>query len=158
MEINITVKRSRASVTQGAATVYVNGIEVVQFGDKIELVKEGEPYYGESIGGWASKTPDTAFIIGALYHSLDNVYRYSESVKKSLRDALEQEKAQAKITEGAEMEKEILESIEKPINDECEKTSYCECKFAHTCPYLKDETDDDRIRRNRHGETERRSG
>ena len=37
MELNFTVKRNRISVTQGSATVFLNGVEVITFGDDIYL-------------------------------------------------------------------------------------------------------------------------
>ena len=51
MKLEIEVKRIRGSVTQGEAAVYVNGEKVIQFGDRIEIIKEGQPYYSEKIGG-----------------------------------------------------------------------------------------------------------
>ena len=84
MIIEFTVKRNRPSTTQGTATVYCNGQEVLTFGDNIELIKEGQPFYGENIGGWASTKPDEAFIKGCLFHPLDDIYHYSDKVKKIL--------------------------------------------------------------------------
>ena len=66
MEINITVERRRASVTQGMVDVLINGEKIMDFGDKIEIIPPGGKYYGELIGNWASVEPDTSFIIGAL--------------------------------------------------------------------------------------------
>lgn len=84
MTLEFTVKRHRNSVTQGFATVYLNGQEVVTFGDKIELIKDGQAFYGENIGGWASVTPDENFIKGVLFHPYDDYYHYSDKVKKIL--------------------------------------------------------------------------
>ena len=84
MTIGFEVKRHRASVTQGTATVYLNGQEVVTFGDRIELIKEGQAYYSDNIGGWASVTPDEDFIKGVLFHPLDHIYHYSDRVKEIL--------------------------------------------------------------------------
>ncbi|MBD5504575.1 MAG: hypothetical protein HDR09_12835 [Lachnospiraceae bacterium] len=84
MKLEIEVKRIRSSVTQGEAAVYVNGEKVVQFGDKIEIIKEGQPYYGEKIGDWASVKPDADFIKGLLWHPLDNYYHHSDKVKEIL--------------------------------------------------------------------------
>ena len=81
MEIKITVERRRGSVTQGSAAVLINGTPAVTFGDKIELIKPGEKYYGELIGGWASKTPDSAFILGMLTHPHEAIYRLCEKAK-----------------------------------------------------------------------------
>lgn len=85
MVLDFTVKRNRQTVTQGEATVYLNGEKVVTFGDKIELIKDGQAYYGENIGGWASTTPDNDFINGVLFHPLDSVYHYSDKVKEIIK-------------------------------------------------------------------------
>lgn len=84
MTLNFEVKRHRASVTQGTATVYLNGQKVITFGDTIELIKDGQAFYGENIGGWASLKPDEDFIKGVLFHPYDNIYHYSDIVKKIL--------------------------------------------------------------------------
>ena len=84
MTLEFTVERHRNSVTQGTATVYLNGEKVFTFGDKIELIKDGQPFYGENIGGWASVTPDENFIKGVLFHPYDNIYHTSDNVKKIL--------------------------------------------------------------------------
>lgn len=82
--LKIEVLRKRASVTQGSAEVLINGKAVITFADKIEIVKEGEEYFGERIGLWASKKPDSDFVLGLLYHPLDNVYHYSDLVKNAV--------------------------------------------------------------------------
>ena len=41
MEINITVERRRASVTQGMVDVLINGEKIMDFGDKIEIIPPG---------------------------------------------------------------------------------------------------------------------
>lgn len=84
MKLEIEVKRIRFSVTQGEAVVYVNGEEVIKFRDKIEFIKEGQPYYSEKIGGWASVTPDADFIKGLLWHPFESCYHYSDKVKAIL--------------------------------------------------------------------------
>ena len=57
MKLEIEVKRRRFSVTQGQADVYVNGEMVISFGDTIEIINDGQPYYSEKIGNWASTVP-----------------------------------------------------------------------------------------------------
>lgn len=84
MDYTFTVKRSRQSVTQGCATVYLNGEEIITFGDTIEMIKPGQKYYGTKIGDYASTEPDEAFIRGVLWHPFDNVYHYSKRVKEIL--------------------------------------------------------------------------
>lgn len=59
MKLEIEVKRRRFSVTQGQADVYVNGEMVISFGDTIEIINDGQPYYSEKIGNWASIVPDS---------------------------------------------------------------------------------------------------
>lgn len=85
MEYTFTVKRSRQSVTQGMATVYLNGIELVSFGDTIELIKDGRTNYGENIGGWASVKSDGDFVHGALFHPHENIYHCSDKARDILR-------------------------------------------------------------------------
>ncbi len=83
MKLEIEVKRIRESVTQGGAAVFVNGEKVICFGDRIELIKEGQPYYSEKIDGWASVKPDADFIKGLLWHPFDDNH-YSDKVKEIL--------------------------------------------------------------------------
>lgn len=85
--LRFEVRRNRPSVTQGSASVYINGEKVITFGDEIEIIKPGERYYGELIGDWGSRKSDASFIRGLLFHPYDGVYRYSDSVKKII-DAL----------------------------------------------------------------------
>lgn len=90
MKIEIEVRRVRSSVTQGEAHIYMNGHKVMYFGDDIQLVKEGTPYYGENIGGWASTKSDTDFIRGLLCHEHEDIYRIHEKISAVL-DAIEAE-------------------------------------------------------------------
>ena len=85
MILDFTVKRERYSVTQGNATVYLNGEKILVFADEIKIIKDGETYYGENIGGWASTTPDKDFINGVLFHPLDSVYHYSDKIKEIIK-------------------------------------------------------------------------
>lgn len=89
MKLVIEVKRRRMSVTQGEADVYVNGQKVITFGDKIEMIKEGDRCYGENIGGWGSKKPDSSFIAGYLWHPHDELYNYREKMERILVDGEE---------------------------------------------------------------------
>lgn len=62
-----TVRRNRGSVTQGTATVLLNGQEVITFGDNITLTEGGQTRgaeYGEVINGWQSDKRDEDFIKG----------------------------------------------------------------------------------------------
>lgn len=86
MKLVIEVKRRRMSVTQGEADVYVNGQKVITFGDEIEMIKEGERCYGDNIGGWGSKKPDSAFIAGYLWHPHDELYNFREKLERILVD------------------------------------------------------------------------
>lgn len=85
MTFEFTVKRERSSVTQGSATVYLNGEKVLTFADEIKLIKDGQTCYGENIGGWASTTPDSDFINATLYHPLDSVYHFSDKIKEIIK-------------------------------------------------------------------------
>ncbi len=91
MKIEIEVKRRRMSVTQGAADVYINGREVASFEDDIRMIPKGERYFGEKVGDWASVSPDTQFVLLALYHPYDGIYHYSAAMKAALYDILKQE-------------------------------------------------------------------
>lgn len=88
MKYLIEVKRNRISVTQGYATVYVNGEEMISFGEEIKLIRQSEKYYGEMIDGWASTKPDEAFIKGMLFHPFDRYYRCSEKFRNMLDKAI----------------------------------------------------------------------
>lgn len=85
MNYIFSVKRTRHSVTQGSATVYLNGVAVVTFGDEIKLIEPGQTHYGEIIGGWASTNPDNEFIKGVLWHPFDHIYHYKNRVEKILK-------------------------------------------------------------------------
>lgn len=63
--------------------MYVNGEMVISFGDTIEIINDGQPYYSEKIGNWASIVPDSKFIRGLLFHPYDDVYHYSRKSKKN---------------------------------------------------------------------------
>lgn len=91
MKIEIEVKRRRMSVTQGEAVVYINGQEIISFGDDIRMIPKGERYFGAKIEDWASVKPDTDFVLGMLYHPYDEIYHYSEKVKRALCEVLKQE-------------------------------------------------------------------
>lgn len=82
MKFVFEVKRARQSVTQGTATVYLNGEKVLTFGDEISRIEDGRTHYGEVIGNWASIIPDSDFIKGVLFHPFDNIYHYSDRVKE----------------------------------------------------------------------------
>ena len=85
------IKRERPSVTQGFVKVFCNGEQVATFGDEIALIQPGEKYYGELIGGWASKTPDLQFVRATLFHKYDDVYNVSDGVQKMLNAAIDDE-------------------------------------------------------------------
>jgi len=85
-EFIFTVKRTRQSVTQGTATVYLNGAEITTFGDTIELIKDGQQYYGAKYSNWASVKPDGDFIHGVLFHPHENLYHLSDKVRKILKN------------------------------------------------------------------------
>lgn len=76
MKFNFTVKRERASVTQGEAVVYLNGVEMIRFDDKIELVD----------GEWKSVKKDSEFIKGLLFHPFNELYHINDKVIKYLEE------------------------------------------------------------------------
>ncbi len=81
--LDITTERVRQSVTQGEAGLSINGKYILNFEDDIVLPPRGsapEDYYGADIGGWRSSTPDSAFVLGLIWHPLDHAYHYSDMV------------------------------------------------------------------------------
>lgn len=64
-----TVRRNRGSVTQGTATVLLNGQEVITFGDNITLTEGGKTRgaeYGDIVNGWQSDKRGEDFIKGVI--------------------------------------------------------------------------------------------
>lgn len=116
MKLEIEVKRSRFSATQGQADVYVNGEMVISFSDTIEIINDGQPYYSEKIGNWASTVPDSKFIRGLLFHPFDNFYHYSEKVKRILdaeEERLESMNWHIETSDGIKQEMQIREGFEE---------------------------------------------
>lgn len=68
------VVRTRQSVTQGYATVYYYGIEIATYGDEMDIIKDGEQYHGELLGGWASRISDESFIEAAIRRPSPNLF------------------------------------------------------------------------------------
>lgn len=85
--LTIEVIRSRSSVTQGDANILINGRLTATFEDKIEIIRDGQPYFGTMIGTWASVKPDSDFIKGLLYHPHDSIYHYSDAVIQAIMAA-----------------------------------------------------------------------
>ena len=85
--LEITIKRVRGSATQGEVQTFINGQYILNFGDNIVLLKKGddpEEYYGDNIGGWRSDRPDSAFVLGLIWHPFDHAYHYSDMVCRKL--------------------------------------------------------------------------
>ncbi len=85
--LEITTERVRMSATQGEVKVYINGEYILTFGDNIVLPERDanpEDYYGDDIGGWRSSKPDSAFVLGLIWHPFDHVYHYSDMVCSKL--------------------------------------------------------------------------
>lgn len=81
--LRITTVRTRKSVTQGECRVYINDKYILSFGDEIVFQEKGtDPnnYYGENIGGWRSNKPDSAFVLGLIWHPYDYIYHYSDKI------------------------------------------------------------------------------
>lgn len=90
MKAEFTVRRNRWSVTQGTATVLLNGREVITFGDNITMTKDGESRgaeYGEIIDGWQSEKQDKVFITGVLIP----FYANEEKIKNAIAEIMEKE-------------------------------------------------------------------
>lgn len=96
IDLKLTVKRVRASVTQQEAVVYCNGQRVTNFGDSTEIIRPGEKYYGELVGDWASKKPDADFIYAALFHIYDYIYHISDPIRKQIQQEKDREIETAK--------------------------------------------------------------
>lgn len=96
LSLHFEVRRNRISVTQGFVDVFCNGEKVADFGDDIQLIEDGETYYGSLIGNWASKTPDINYVRSTLFHPHDDIYHVSEGVRKLIDAAAENEQANAK--------------------------------------------------------------
>lgn len=82
-----TVRRNRGSITQGTATVLLNGQEVITFGDNITLAEGGKSRgveYGEIIGGWQSDRRDEDFIKGVL----TPFYANAEAIKNRIAEII----------------------------------------------------------------------
>lgn len=85
--LNITTERVRQSATQGEVRVFINGTYILNFGDSIVLPQKGsvpEACYGDNIGGWRSDTPDSAFVLGLIWHPFDYNYHYRDMVCRKL--------------------------------------------------------------------------
>lgn len=57
MKLEFEVKRNRMSVTQQEVHVYCNGEFITNFGDEPKMIKPGEKYYGELVGGLGQHYP-----------------------------------------------------------------------------------------------------
>lgn len=95
------VERRSISVTQQYADVYCNGEKIVSgFGDDKEIIEVGERYYGTLSGGcWASRTPDTQFIKGAIFPLYDRDQSITGKLRELLDREIEKERATAKARE-----------------------------------------------------------
>lgn len=85
--IEVTTERVRSSVTQGECKAYINGTYILNFGDDIVIIpKEADPadYYGENIGGFASKLPDSSMTLGLIWHPYDDIYHYDKLICSKL--------------------------------------------------------------------------
>lgn len=98
MDIKIEVKRRRVSVTQGYADIFVNGEKLVSFGDHIQLIKEGVPFYGEVIGRWASTTSDAEYIRKVLFCK-NEYYGLGDRLEPVLKASEEAERRNAVLAD-----------------------------------------------------------
>lgn len=81
---SITTERVRGSVTQGECKVFINGTYILNFGDKIEMIPQGQESYGENIGGWASVIPDSSMVLGLIWHPYESLYHYDKLICEKL--------------------------------------------------------------------------
>jgi len=100
MTLEFEVRRVRISVTQGEVQVYCNGEYITNFADEPKLIKPGEKYFGEMVGGWASTTPDAKFIHATLFHKYDDLYHISRGVQDIIDAAINQEIESAPVRDG----------------------------------------------------------
>ena len=90
--LHITVERVRMSATQGECKIYFNGQYIASTQDEITCtIKDANPenYYGADIGGWRSSKPDSASILGLIWHPFDHVYHFSDTICSKLGIKLE---------------------------------------------------------------------
>lgn len=81
MKMEFTVKRNRGSVTQGTATVLLNGKEVITFADEITITDKNRGNdYGDIVGGWQSSKPDSVFIKGVLFPFFANAEKIKNRI------------------------------------------------------------------------------
>lgn len=86
MKMIFEVRRNRPSVTQGSATVILNGQEVITFADNIEIAKPARSAeYGENIDGWQSTKADAEFIKGVLFPFYTNAEKISTRIKEIIK-------------------------------------------------------------------------
>lgn len=77
-----TVQRNRASVTQGTATVLLNGQPVIEFADSITYKKEVEgPEFGPALDNWQSTITDQHFIAAVLFPFKNNKTKIETQVR-----------------------------------------------------------------------------
>lgn len=94
----LSVKRIRPSVTQGYASICVDGKEVINFADAMVLRCSDGTFsngfrtldpaevseFGYEISGWGSVNTDEDFLRAAIAHPLDSFYHYSDMLRKAL--------------------------------------------------------------------------
>lgn len=136
MKLCFEVERRRGSVTQGEATVLLNGQKVVTFGDKIELCPKGTrrgTEYGENIDGWQSVKSDADFLRSVLFP----FYLHKQRIKERIAEILNRED---KITELRDYGY-TREQAEKSV-DKCREWWDEERRRNLSTPYILNTIDD----------------
>ncbi len=67
MSYKFEVVRRRQTPTEGTATVYLNGREVVTYEDTIRRVGVFRRGYGPRLYGYASTVPDLRYVYAAVF-------------------------------------------------------------------------------------------
>ena len=85
MKAVFEIKRRQKSISQGEAIVYLNGVEIVNFGDVYELDKNDPE--------WRKIKPDEYFLLTMLFPSDATKKYYPDSIKQTeqkIRSVLEE--------------------------------------------------------------------
>ena len=85
MQAVFEVKRRKASITQGEAVVYLNGVEIADFADEYAVNgKHGDVFYlgKDDKRQWGSVKPDEIFIVAVLFPCETRRKYYPSEVEK----------------------------------------------------------------------------
>lgn len=71
MSYKFEVVRRRQSPTEGTATVYLNGREVITYQDTIRRIGPLRRGYGPRLYGYASTVPDINYVYAAVFEPFE---------------------------------------------------------------------------------------